>query len=61
MKPAYQLDQMVLGQWIRFRTYQHTVRGMDEAFHRVDDFTSERINSRVIDTETGETIIEVNL
>ena len=58
---TYRLDKMVSGQWERFKPYPHTIAGMDEAFQMVDDFISNRISSRVIDTETGETIMEINL
>ena len=58
---TYQLDKMVNGQWVQFRKYPHTTFGMGEAFRRVDVFTYGRISSRVIDSETGDTIMEVNL
>lgn len=59
MKPTYQLDQMVSGQWVRFKTYQHTVQGMAEAFRQGDILASSRFDYRVIDTGTGTKLLEV--
>jgi hypothetical protein len=55
---AYRLDRLKSGKWYPVKVFPHTEAAAEKAFREIDNFMTNRISSRVIDTETGIKIME---